>query len=491
MRNIFYISYFLLPLLLFSCKKETRIEGKVNQSLKLTIAEARNHIKTTLPTNRLALARTSIEKTDSTDLLVNWTAAGQNTSGEYSFVEVPIKTEITNVNLYGAEQYNENENATRVAYSYSTLLIYKDSSNNNANSYIVTYLPSIEYIQNHNRPIGRNRIADLSNEFSGFIEYKNLDGDPKQVFTIEKGNITSTMILSNTSPIQTKTSSNSKSLAAAAASCQTVCIPIIQTVCVGPGGGQGPRDKDQICTTTQIGNNCNTICNGGPTGPPPGGGGGNTGGGTGGSNNPDIKNQAQNPCLKATVDQLLNSQNIEGTMAEILNNFLDKNEVNLTIQEGITQGNKVAHLSDNKLTKFMDPNHNITKRVYSATITIDQSLLPTISKEGVATALIHEVLHAYLDYNSISFDQAAAQHNYIAANYIATMAAFLQNKYGVPANDAVALAWGGLAETKLYQNATSFQMPDNTTVSKEDLAHTYGDYMGGVDKPNKGKPLCN
>src|SRR5690606_32042636 len=134
--------------------------------------------------NRVALARTSQEKTDSTDLVVNWTAAGQNTSGEYSFVEVPIKTEITNVNLYGAEQYNENENATRVAYSYSTLLIYKDSSNNNANSYIVTYLPSIEYIQNHNRPIGRNRIADLSNEFSGYIEYKDLDGNPKQVFTI-------------------------------------------------------------------------------------------------------------------------------------------------------------------------------------------------------------------------------------------------------------------------------------------------------------------
>lgn len=491
MRNIFYISYFLLPLLLFSCKKETRIEGAVNQSHKLTIAEARNHIKATLPTNRVALARTSQEKTDSTDLVVNWTAAGQNTSGEYSFVEVPIKTEITNVNLYGAKQYNENENATRVAYSYSTLLIYKDSSNNNASSYIVTYLPSIEYIQKHNRPIGRNRIADLSNEFSGYIEYKDLDGNPKQVFTIEKGNVTSSMILSNTRPIQTKTSSNSKSLAAAAASCQTVCIPIIQTVCVGPGGGQGPRDKDQICTTTQVGNNCNTVCSGGPTGPPPVGGGGGTGGGTGGSNNPDVNNKTTDPCLNKTVNNILNNQDIEGTMKEILDNLQSNHDIKLSVSDGATTNGKPAQMLNGSLKTYTNPNHEVIKREFSAEIRIDNSVLSTISKEGVASLLVHELLHGYLSYRHIDYNKETAQHSYIAANYLSALSSFLQSKFGVPTNDAMALSWAGITDIDLYKNANSFQMPDGSTISKRDMEEKSSNYMGGKDKPNSGTPLCN
>lgn len=186
MKNTFYISYFFLLLFFISCKKETHKQTELHQSNDLTIAEAQNHIGKKLPTHKLMLARTDQRSIDSTSIEVNWTAAGQNTANGYSYVEVPIKADITNINLYAFEQYNENENATRVAYSYSTLLIYKDSTNSNANSYIVSYLPDIEYIKNHNRPIGRNRISDLSTEFSGYIEYKDLEGNPKQVFRIGK-----------------------------------------------------------------------------------------------------------------------------------------------------------------------------------------------------------------------------------------------------------------------------------------------------------------
>ncbi|MFC6102813.1 hypothetical protein [Olivibacter domesticus] len=66
----------------------------------------------------------------------------------------------------------------------------------------------------------------------------------------------------------------------------------------------------------------------------------------------------------------------------------------------------------------------------------------------------------------------------------------MQGKYSVSPNDAVALSWAGLGNSELFKNAQTFQMPDGTTISKDNMGHLSGDYFGGLDKPNKGTPLC-
>lgn len=492
MKKQLYLLYFLI--FLFSCKKESHNQNGVFQPNELTVAEARNHVRTSLPTNRIALTIKRQKIKDSTNIVINWTAASKNTSSEYSYVEVPLTAEVTDLNIYASDLYSENDNATRAAYSYSTLLVYKDSSNSNAKSNMVTYLPDIDYIKSHDRPISKNRISDLSPDFSGYIEYKDLNGDPKQLFRIDAGKITSTKSISETTPNQIKTTSeNSRSLATAASSCQTVCIPVFQTVCTGPGGGQGPRDKDQICTTRQIGFNCNTICSGGPVGPPPGGGGGGDtgGGGTGGSSNPDIKNKATDPCLKKTVDNILNNQDIEGTMKDILDNLQSNHDVDLTVSEGETTNGRSAQMVNGSLKTYTNPNHEVTRRQFSAEIKITESALSTMSKEGLAALLVHELLHGYLSYNNINFKNETAQHSYIATNYLNSLSSFLQNKYNIPSSDAMALSWAGITEIDLYQNASSFKMPDGSTISKRDMEEKSANYMGGKDKPNSGTPLCN
>jgi len=63
-----------------------------------------------------------------------------------------------------------------------------------------------------------------------------------------------------------------------------------------------------------------------------------------------------------------------------------------------------------------------------------------MSKEGLAAALIHEVLHGYMNYRSISYNDGFAQHTVISEKYIQTLTEFLVSKYTIPVVDATALA---------------------------------------------------
>lgn len=91
----------------------------------------------------------------------------------------------------------------------------------------------------------------------------------------------------------------------------------------------------------------------------------------------------------------------------------------------------------------------------------------------------------------MSLRDQAAQHSYIATNYISSLSSFLRNNYNVPADAAVALAWAGLTETDVYQNAQTFNVDENTSMLKEEMERKSSEYMGGNDKPLAGTPLCN
>ncbi len=73
--------------------------------------------------------------------------------------------------------------------------------------------------------------------------------------------------------------------------------------------------------------------------------------------------------------------------------------------------------------------------------------MPDVSQEGVVSILIHEILHAYLSYNSLLNKEPINHHETMAAKFIDPMADFFQQLFGISQFDAYSLAWAGLFYT--------------------------------------------
>ena len=81
------------------------------------------------------------------------------------------------------------------------------------------------------------------------------------------------------------------------------------------------------------------------------------------------------------------------------------------------------------------------------------------SKQYITATIIHELLHAYMDYETrvkknptfLNKDESQ-QHEYMAANYVDDMRDIITALYpDFSVNEAEALAWGGLEGTAAYQ----------------------------------------
>lgn len=94
--------------------------------------------------------------------------------------------------------------------------------------------------------------------------------------------------------------------------------------------------------------------------------------------------------------------------------------------------------------------------------------LATGSKEYVAATIMHEALHAYLDFSQTIINQ----HIDIATNYINSMQQQLLNMFPstLTPDDAFALAWGGLKDdaVTLYSRLSTAQK-DNITIANKNF----------------------
>jgi hypothetical protein len=178
-------------------------------------------------------------------------------------------------------------------------------------------------------------------------------------------------------------------------------------------------------------------------------GGGSVGGGSGSNvpnNNNDVKNNLKDPCLKALVNILLQS-NIENKITDILNNvFGTGSSINLYFQEDYTitkDANTIPYViqGTNTLTKIVT---NINPNNFD----------PNASKEYKTAVIMHEIIHAYLDVNP-SVLSNMTQHSYMLENYIDILSGSLQNFFpNMTTDQATSLALYGLGPDVI--NSTAF-----------------------------------
>nr|WP_294943979.1 hypothetical protein [uncultured Mucilaginibacter sp.] len=180
------------------------------------------------------------------------------------------------------------------------------------------------------------------------------------------------------------------------------------------------------------------------------------GGGTGGGTStpctvvvppppPILNNNLQNPCLKSVLNKLTQGSNLNGKIATIIHDVFQTNDkVNLTFEEYTNAGDGTAQTSI----------PTITNGIFNETIKLNLAQLGNSSQEFSATIMVHETLHAYLNYNS-NLKTQLSQHIEMANKYVDDMRGVLQQVFPSLTNDdANAIILNGLGD--IYQQKPSY-----------------------------------
>ncbi|MEZ2338098.1 hypothetical protein AB6735_20785 [Mucilaginibacter sp. RCC_168] len=150
-----------------------------------------------------------------------------------------------------------------------------------------------------------------------------------------------------------------------------------------------------------------------------------------------ITNNVKDPCLKTALNVMID-KNLTGRIASIINDvFNSSDKVNITFQE------------------FNDPNAKPAKSeipttnngVFNETISLNLAQIKDASMEFKTIISVHEILHAYMNYNNQYFMQQFQQHKEIAKKYVDDIRGFVQQIYPSMDTDAAnAIILNGIAD---------------------------------------------
>jgi|GEM_PF-1520655 len=154
----------------------------------------------------------------------------------------------------------------------------------------------------------------------------------------------------------------------------------------------------------------------------------------------------KNPCIKDILTKLFATKS--NIFSDILNKtFGNNSDAELDIR-----------FAENTLTGTTDGKTSGTQ--YSYDMYLNEVMMArNSSKQYITATIIHELLHAYMDYETrvkknptfLNKDESQ-QHEYMAANYVDDMRDIITALYpDFSVNEAEALAWGGLEGTAAYQ----------------------------------------
>jgi len=241
----------LFSLLFFSCAKDI-LEEKSSSVVEFSAKQIEQYYDTLKVNKAFQISGRSLKLQDF--IQPDWNGALNAISPAFQYMEVPISLSKKEIIAYELDAGKTQNSQLRFQYSFSTLLFFK-KANAEIQTNIITYIPNESYIKQHKKPINKNRINALDNIFSGYIEYKDLHGNVKQLAKIENGAMVQMYNLT------AKGKSSKSDPTFSMASCQEVCLPRYQEICVGQIGTGFP--EDYTCYTTIIGQDCFTICTGG------------------------------------------------------------------------------------------------------------------------------------------------------------------------------------------------------------------------------------
>jgi hypothetical protein len=164
----------------------------------------------------------------------------------------------------------------------------------------------------------------------------------------------------------------------------------------------------------------------------------------------NINNQLKNPCLNWVANKMINST-LKNTITDILQNtFNVSDKLNVSFQESTA----------NNFESWTQPG-TLTNGVLNEIIYLNPNMLfnsntnMNASQEYIASLLIHEIIHTYLDVNT-TLSGNLQQHTEMLKGYIDKMAASLQGFYpNITLQQARSLSLQGLGSDVTSSSAFS------------------------------------
>jgi hypothetical protein len=324
--------------------------------------------------------------------------------------------------------------------------------------------------------------------FSGKISYYNLNGSFSNGWMYAKGEITKRISLSSREAYMLNNKypdlvgsagkiSNTKGekvmLKQAVACYPGVPQFIYGTVCAGDDSGE------VVCTTKLTAVIYTEFCEGGGSDnndggyTPPGGGGttyivdcngdrngkaydsdcGCIGGNTGITECPkEIIDSLTNECLKTALAKAkgVSGKNFTDTISKIITSL----DANTKIKVGVSNVSQILDKDGNNVVVGRTTGYNYDGGVFTCSIRLNESILNNATQEYAVATIIHETLHAYLQYKAGNTLSHGQNHEDISKNYIVPFVNLMKSIFpNMDLKDATAIAWGGVQGTSLWQDS--------------------------------------
>jgi hypothetical protein len=150
------------------------------------------------------------------------------------------------------------------------------------------------------------------------------------------------------------------------------------------------------------------------------------------------------PCLKKLLEKAKTS-NVNGTIEDIIKKLDGNAKVKINVSD------KEEVLSNGIVVEGKATDYTYRDGTFSCSILLNKGVLSNSTQEYSIGTIIHETVHAYLQYEAGNTDKHGTNHDEMAKSYVNSMSDYLLSLFPrLTSKDATAIAWGGLQGTELW-----------------------------------------
>lgn len=427
-----------------------------------------------------------------------WNKAISYKKNNTEVVEVPLVFATNKVLLPNMQDLENTQEIVRIAKSRINKLIIIKKTNGEQVVRIASIIPTPKYAKEHSYDISNVHPNSLPQDFEGYMAISDWGLNLKSFVRIEKGRIVENIKIVTSAEISPN--SNSREYTENEP-CEPVWIPNYVWVCaivptgdaladaehcqeighwVASGGewqipdcGSGGPNPLQDCLQSNSAEECYCLIwsigcediGGGGEEPP---------------SAPDlIQNAVDDSCIRHSVDYAI-TQGCKNEITSFINSTFDTSSTyHLLFRSGPIPAhpNNVAYTTTGPLSPQSFEQTNTI-------IMFNTNILNSPSKEYVVSTILHEAIHAWINYQYPEPPTNAQQHNQMTnsdrfnkvLDALLELCPSLRNQTNT--QDAIDLVWGGLEATAAYVN---LPIADKQRIQQTNLAYKNG---------TKGSP-CN
>jgi len=189
-----------------------------------------------------------------------------------------------------------------------------------------------------------------------------------------------------------------------------------------------------------------TTCTGSGGGSAPGAGTTNTIG------NREIIDSLTNECLKTALTKAkgVSGKNFTDTISKIITSL----DANAKVRVGVSNVPQIMDKDGNNTVVGRTTGYNYDGGVFTCSIRLNESILNSATQEYAVATIIHETLHAYLQYKAGNTLNHSQNHEDISKNYIVPFVNLMKSIFpNIDLKDATAIAWGGVQGTSIWKDS--------------------------------------